>query len=239
MDFHFTHLALIMGIVVFGAMLQGSVGFGLGPFAVPLLVLVDSSYIPGPLIMAAVSLTILMYRREGHAMDKEGFSWAIAGRVMGTVLGALTLLIVPAEKLSLMYGIMVLVAVILTGSGLKLKMNHRNLILAGTLSGMMGTAAAIGGAPMAMLYQHDSGPRLRGTLSAIFIVGTVLALIGLTIVGKFGLAEIFRALILLPAIFLGFYLSKFGSALLDKGYIRPAILTVSAGAAAALLLNNL
>ena len=154
MDTSLAHLALIMGIVVFGAMLQGSVGFGLGPFAVPLLVLIDPSYIPGPLIMAAVSLTVLMYRREGHAMDKEGFSWAIAGRVAGTVLGALTLLLVPKDKLSLMYGLMVLLAVALTGSGLKLKMNHRNLLLAGTLSGMMGTAAAIGGASMAMLYQH-------------------------------------------------------------------------------------
>ncbi len=237
MDTSLAHLALIMGIVVFGAMLQGSVGFGLGPFAVPLLVLIDPSYIPGPLIMAAVSLTVLMYRREGHAMDKEGFSWAIAGRLAGTVLGALTLLLVPKDKLSLMYGLMVLIAVALTGSGLKLKMNHRNLLLAGTLSGMMGTAAAIGGAPMAMLYQHDSGPRIRGTLSAIFIVGTLLALTGLTVIGKFGMAEIVRALLLLPAIVLGFYLSKFSSALLDKGYLRPAILTVSAGAAAILLLT--
>ncbi len=47
-------------IVVIGSILQGSIGFGLGPFSVPLLLLIDPVFVPGPLLLSALVLTILI-----------------------------------------------------------------------------------------------------------------------------------------------------------------------------------
>ena len=40
----------------------------------------------------------------------------------------------------------------------------------------MATAAGLGGPPVALVYQRANGLRLRGTLAAYFIVGTVMSL---------------------------------------------------------------
>ncbi len=75
-------------VVVVGSALQGAVGFGLGLLGAPLLVFVDPSLVPGPLLAAALFLTILVAFREHAAIDFRGVSWALMGRVPGTFLGA-------------------------------------------------------------------------------------------------------------------------------------------------------
>ncbi len=233
------HYGAIFLISVFGAILQGSIGFGLGPFAVPLLVLIDPGFIPGPLLLVSMYLTFSLFRRERQSLHKEGFGWAIGGRILGSVLGAGLLLIIPSQNLSMLYGSVVLFAVFLSVSGLKLKLVSHNILFAATLSGMMATSAAIGGPPMALVYQHGSGPRLRSTLSAIFLIGSLISIFALIWIGKFGEQEIIKALILIPGIALGVYLSKFSATILDKGYIRPAIMIVSTLSAAVLIFNSI
>ena len=55
---------MVFGISAAGAILQGSVGFGLGLIGVPLLVLIDPVFVPGPLLLAAFLLNLLMSHRE-------------------------------------------------------------------------------------------------------------------------------------------------------------------------------
>ena len=47
-----------------GAMLQGSIGFGLNVVGAPLLVLIDTRFVPGPTLVAALVLTLLVGVRE-------------------------------------------------------------------------------------------------------------------------------------------------------------------------------
>ncbi len=232
-------LLLVFIIVTAGAMLQGSLGFGLGPLAVPLLLLIDPEFIPGPLLLVSIFLTFSVFRRERKDFHKESFSWVILGRIIGSVAGAWLLVIIPVEGLNIFYGGLIIFAVILSVSGWKLAMVPKNYVFAATLSGLMATAAAMGGPAMAMIYQHGSGSRLRSTLSAIFLLGSFIALAALLMVGKLGLPELVRALILLPGIIAGFYLSRFSMTALDKKYLRPAILTVSTISALVLLINSI
>lgn len=224
-------------IVLFGAAIQGSIGFGLGPFAVPLLALIDPRFVPGPLLLAALLLTTLLFRREREAFDTKGFKWAIGGRLLGTLLGTALLAVLPKDQLALLFATMVLLGVGISVSGLHIKLSSGNLFSAGTLSGFMGTTTAIGGAPMALIYQHGAGNRLRSTLSALFIIGTSMAMISLAFIGKFGLTEIFMALSIMPGIFIGYLFSHRTLKILDRGFVRPAVLTVSAGSALVLLLQ--
>jgi len=215
-------------IAAVGATLQGSIGFGLGLIAVPLLVLINPIFIPGPLLLAALSLTLLLSYREHQAIHIKGVKWAIPGRIVGSVIGACLLTAIPRGNLSVMFGIMVLLAVAISIIGVDLPLTSLNLFGAAIFSGFMGTTSAIGGAPMALVYQRQEGPRIRGTLSAIFVFGTIIALISLAFIGHFGLKEIQVALVLLPGTIIGFSLSRWTAQILDRGFIRPAVLAASA-----------
>ena len=176
-------------IIIMGAILQGSIGFGLGPFAVPLLLLINPLFVPGPVLLIALSLTILMYKRDKFAVNKNEIKWAVIGRLLGTIIGAFVLLIISKDHLSLLFAIVILLSLVIFISGIKLRLTDFNLIVVGIMSGFMGTTASIGGPPMGMLYQNEKGPRIRGTLSGIFMIGTILAIVSLLIIKKLWITE--------------------------------------------------
>jgi len=214
-------------ITVTASTIQGAVGIGLGFIAVPLLVLIIPDFVPGPLLLAALLLTILVSYREQRSIDFSGIKWAISGRFIGTIIGVILLVIIAPDKLTILFGAMVLLAVLLSVSGLRLPVTPVTLVGSGTLSGLMGTTSAIGGVPLALLYQHYQGPRLRGTLSGIFVLGTIISLVSLVYIGKFHYLEMKLALMLFPGILTGFYLSKKLAKLMDAGLIRPFVLIIS------------
>lgn len=226
-------------VVAAGALLQGSIGFGLSLFSAPLLTLICPDLVPGPLLMAALLLTLLMAWRDRRSMDVAGVKWAIGGRVVGTVAGALVLALVSTHVLSLMFGALVLAAVAMTAGGLPLAPKPPALVGAGVLSGFMATTSAIGGPPMAMLYQHAKGPRVRGTLSGYFVFGASMSLIALAVIGKLGRRELAHGAALLPGVLVGFALSGRLTRWLDDGRTRAAVLWVSAAAAVIVIARSL
>jgi hypothetical protein len=226
-------------IATCGSTLQGSIGFGLGLIGVPLLVMLNPVFVPGPVLLSALVLTLLIAHRERHDIRPKEITWAVSGRISGAVIGSFLLSVFPEKNVSILFGSMILLAVIISISGLKLRLKPINLFGAGTASGIMGTTAAIGGAPMALIYQHQKGPKLRGSLSTIFIFGTIISLTSLFIINRFGLREVFSALPLLPGILLGFILSKPWTRILDKGLIRPAVLVASAFSAVVVIIKNI
>ena len=241
MEFPFDLIGILLafGISFSGALLQGSVGFGLGLVGVPFLVLIDPVFVPGPLLLGAFLLNFLIAFREKKAVDFKGVKWAIPGRVIGAIFGALMLSLVPKDHLSLLFGAMVLLAVAITFAGLDFPPKSRNVLVAGTLSGFMGTTSAIGGAPMALVFQKQRGSRIRGTLSVIFAVGTVISMASLLIIGRFGIQEVLAALVLFPGIVVGFLLSCHTARILDRGFIRAAVLMTAALSGLFVFLKNL
>lgn len=226
-------------VVTIGAALHGSVGFGLGLFAVPILVLIDPSLVPGPLLFCGLALTVLMAYRERQAMDVSGLRWGVVGRLLGTFVAVVVLTNVPKKEMSLTLGALVLFAVALSASGLHVSPTMWTLLSAGALSGFMGTTSSIGGPPIALLYQSAPGARLRSTLSGYFAFGTTISLLALAAVGRLGRYEFGSALALLPGILIGFVLSTRIRLLLDRGYTRAAVLTVSAVTGATVILREL
>jgi len=233
-----TILAAII-IVVIGSIVQGSVGIGLGFIAVPLLALLDQRFVPGPLLLAALILTILVSYREYKSIVFRQISWAVVGRIMGTFLAIGILTLIPDNKLAILFGIMVLLAVGLSLLGFRLSISAPNLVFSGILSGIMGTTSAVGGVPMALIYQDLEGSKLRGTLSAIFVVGTLISIISLIIIGRFGEREIILALEIIPGIIIGYFISNRTVKILDKGYIRLVILWLAGFSGVILFIHGL
>ena len=226
-------------VVMAGAILQGSVGFGLGMLAAPLLVLIDPSLVPAPLLLAALALTLLVAFSERASIDLKGVGWALVGRVPGTFIGAATLAVASQDATTVLVGIIVFVAIGLIGSGVNLSRTPRVLFFAGTLSGFMGTTTSIGGPPIAALYHNAPGAEMRGTMASFFVVGLIVSLSALAFVGRFGLDEIYAGAFLLPGVLAGFAVSRRIAPILDRGYTRAAVLTVSALAGLSIIVQVL
>lgn len=222
-----------------GAAVQGSVGFGLSLVAVPILAIIDPRLVPGPVLCVAIVLTLLVSHRERGSIDLFGVTWGLAGRVPGTALGAAALVVMPRDRLSLVFGVLVLLAVAMSASRLRIRSTPLSLVIAGVLSGIMGTTAAIGGPPIALVLQHLPGAQLRGTLSGFFLVGASVSLLALVLVGRFGREELLLALALLPGILVGYLISGRTARWLDRGYTRAAVLTVATAAAIVVILRQL
>jgi uncharacterized membrane protein YfcA len=231
-------LALASFIVFVGATLQGSIGFGLGTLGVPLLLLIYPPFVPGPTLMLAFFLTIVVFYRERADVVVSEIGWGVLGRVIGAFFGALVVGYVAQDTLSVIAAGLVFVGLALVLSGLNIPITNRNVVAVATLSGFMGTTSSIGGPPMALLYSRQTGPQVRGTLSGIFIAGTLSALFALWAVGKFGWDQIFLGCLLLPGVALGFFASRYSAPYLDKGFVKPLILSVSASAAAVILVRH-
>ena len=219
-------IAVVTVIAFVGATLQGSIGFGMGLLAAPILILVDPRFVPAPILLATMVLTTLLAYRERHSIDVRGIQWALLGRIGGTVAAGAVLVFVAADRLVLIFGLFILTGVALSVSGLRLAPARPTLIAAGALSGLLGTVASVGGPPLALLYQDAPGARIRGTMSSFFLIGTIVSLAALWLVGRLGAGEIQLALIMLPSMLAGFALSRRTARYLDHGWTRPAVLAV-------------
>lgn len=223
-----TEALIATAIVALGALVQASIGIGFSLVAVPVLLLLDPVYVPGPMLVNSIALTAGTALREHTHIDLHGLGSAFTGRVLGTALGAGALLLLPERELTLGMGGLILLAVALSVLDLHPVRTRAVLAGAGTLSGFMGTTSTIAGPPLALAYQAEAGPRLRSTLAANLLFGAVLSLIAVTAVGRFGLAELRAAGVLLPGLALGFALSGPAKGRLDTGYTRAAVLGVAA-----------
>ena len=113
------------------------------------------------------------------------------------------------------------------------------LLGAGFVAGITGTTTSIGGPPIAIVYQHHGGETLRGTLAGFFVMGSVLSMVTLALVGRFGTDDLLLGLALIPGTVAGYVLSPPFVRWLDRGYTRAAVLGVSIGAGLLLIARRL
>lgn len=230
-------LVIAFVLVTIGSAVQGSIGFGLAVVSAPVLLLLNSVFIPGPLLLAAMLLVVLIAHRDRAAVLARDVPLGIVGRVLGTIPAAYALTLLSAHGYDMLFAGIVLLAVVLSVSGWHVRPTPANVVAAATLSGFAGTVSSLGGAPMALVYQAESGPRIRGTLSTIFVAGTLISITGLWWAGRFGLVELLVGLGLMPGIVVGFTLSRYTARRIDQVPIRPLILLVSALSGVAILVR--
>lgn len=222
-------------VVTLGALVQGAVGYGMALVAAPLLALFDPALVPVPLILLTTVHSVLAVVREGRHADWPGIGWAMVGRLPGTGLGVLAVVTLSQQVFSLVVGLCVLTCVVLSLLTWQPRPRPRSLILAGIASGAGGTAASIGGPPIALLYQNEAGPRVRGTLSAYFVVGSVISIAALAAAGQVTGKQLASTVLLTPFLLVGFALSGPARQVLDNGWTRRAVLAVAAASAVLLI----
>jgi uncharacterized membrane protein YfcA len=234
-----TEFAAATLAVILGSVVQVVSGVGGGFVVVPLLAWMDLDLVPAPLIFASLSLSTIMAVRERAAIDWDHVPTILIGLIPGSMFGAYILTSVPAKQLGLVFGSVILIAVLVTVSGIKFRRTRVSALISGALSGGMGTSSGIGAPLIAILYQHDSGPRVRATLAAIYTCASILILIILAGFGRFTFADMRSGALLMPGFVIGYWAVSRFTGHIDRGGTRIAVLIVSAAAAVALIARSL
>ena len=217
-------VVLMLVAVAVGAVIQGSIGFGYALVAVPALVLLHPEAVPVTTLILALPMTLIMTAREWRSIDTAGFFLITGGRVVGTAVGVALLVVVPARFLSVLVGLLIVAAALMSLFRPNFEVSDGTRLVGGVASGVMSTAASLGGPPLALIYQDRSGAELRSTLSISFVLGILMSLAGLALVGKVEGHHFVLALELLPGMLLGLWASRWVVKRLDERWLRPAVL---------------
>lgn len=225
--------------ILVGACLQGVAGYGIGTLAAPLLFLISPLLVPAPLILNAILLTVMMLVRDRASLSFREVRFAIGGDVVGTLLAGATLVVLTAESFNLVFGTLILVAVALSVVGIRPRLTATSSMMAGAASGYMGTITAVGGPPIALIYQHERGPLVRANMSAFFLFASCASVAMLAVSGYVGGVEMALFLVMLPGMAAGFALSGLLVHRLPFGALRPLILAIAEAAGLAALVRGL
>ncbi len=229
---------VILAVTVCAATaIQGSIGFGAGLVAAPVIALIAPDLLPALVVMLACLVTLLVAVRDRAALDVRGAAWALAGRIPGSILGAWLAVAMSTVALSWLVAVSVLAGVGSAYLGWRPAPTRSALITAGGLSGVMGTATAIGGAPMAIMWQGQPPARLRATMSAFFLVGSIVSVLLLAVAGAVTSTTLTAFLWLAPVVLVGFAVSRVLNRFLDARRLRLVALGASAGGAVLLIVR--
>ncbi len=218
---------LVNLILLIGACLQGLLGFGLGLFSAPLLFLLAPQYVPGPMILNALLLTLLMSLRNHQDLQWRQTSYALAGGTIGVLGAALLMSVLVFAQYRKLFGALIVIAVLLSMIGARPALSGRNNLIAGIFSGFMGTATSAGGAPMGLLYQHADARLRNANLSVFFLYINIFGMVVLWLGGISGWADLCLFLQSVPALLLGWGMSGYVGRYLHGRRLRQLILLVA------------
>ena len=216
---------LLLGLaLVAGAFVQSSIGFGMAVVAAPFIIVVIPELMPGALLVTSFSLPVVQLAHGPRDIAWRPLGWALGARLLVTPLGVAAVALLSVRAISVVIGLLILLAVLASVSALDLRPTPRSSAAAGALAGFSGTAASIGGPFLALVLQHEPPTRVRATLSSFFLVGALMAVAGLGIAGEFTRDQLMAGLVWVPFIGVGYALAAPARARLDKDRLRKAVL---------------
>jgi len=217
----FTASGIIAMLLIFlGAYVQTAIGFGLAIISAPFLFVISPSYVPAPIVMVALFVSLLNAMKHRSNVSIGGLKMALYGRVPGSIAGGVLLVMVSAKMLSLWLGLLVLFSVVVSLLPFRIEPTPIKMGIAGFFSGFFGTSSGIGGPPMALLLQHQEANQLRGNLSAFFVFSSIMSLIVQVPFGYLTLHHVWITIPLIPASWLGYMLALKTTHSLPKEKIR-------------------
>ncbi len=229
----------LMAVLIIGsAFLQGVGGVGFTLFAAPVALMTCPELVPGPLLTLGGLATLLTAIRERRHIAWTPVSFALGGRTIGALIAVLALSQLEKGPLNLLFAGLILLAVILSVSGLRILATRVNLGIAGLLSGIMGTLTSVGSPPLAITLQHNAPPAIRATIGAILACGASLSIAALALTRHYGAHDFILSATLFPFLLLGFWLSNRARHRVSGPALRYGLLTFCALSATGLLVKT-
>ena len=231
-------VVVIALIVTAGAFVQATIGLGLGLLGAPLIALLEPSLVPTLLLLLAIPVSSGVLWVERHHISWRVIRWALPSRIPGTVLGVWLATAFDARVLGILVSVMVLVGVWLAFHAVEVRQTRLTLMGAGLAAGTAGTAAAIGGPPMAIVMAHRPPREVRGTLSFFFVVGSVMSVLLFWAQGALPRSSVLLSAAYLPLIGLSFWAGHRAHTRIPREAFRRAVLALCAASATVLLVKS-
>ncbi len=230
----------VFAIVALASTLQSSVGMGQGLLAAPLLRLIEPDLLPGPLVVAGLLTSIVLAARNSRPADVREVAPAIVGRFVGAAVAVALLAALSERGLTITIGVIVLSLVAVRLSGVRISRTPTSLAGTGIVSGISGTIASLGGAPMGLLYeQHARARDFRGPMGAFQMLGGTASVLMLSLAGEMDARAWKLAGVLIPPLMLGWILARWVTPIVDRGLLGPLVLGVSSLSALVLISSEL
>ena len=231
----FMNVVLANLIVCLAGFVQASVGIGFAMIAVPLLVLVDIAYAPGPSLFVMLFLSTAMVLVAWRDIDTNGLTMLLPGLLAGTIASTFLFELLTPTFFGLFLGSVVLAILVLGQLGYTPRRSPLEYGAGGVLAGLMGTLLGIHGPPMVVLYQNASPAQARATIALVFVIGSCLSLASLHRADLFGAVELRAGLFLLPGLGMGFAIAQKLHNLVSPQFARIAMLSIAALSSAILI----
>ena len=226
-------------VIFIAAVVQAATGVGFAMVAVPLLALISLAWVPVPMLVCNIALSIVIISRGYRELDRTEAPPLAGGMALGTFVGAGILVVFEDRGLGVLIGAIIIAAVLASLLMPKLRLTRIRLLSAAFVGGATGTIAAMHGPPLIVLYQHERPEKVRATMAGVFLFGCFMALASLWLAGLLEFEDIWRGLVLLPGVALGFVVGKALAGRMSPGVVRYAMLTISGGAGLMLLAKSL
>jgi uncharacterized protein len=227
--------AVAILIMAVGSAFQAAVGLGLALLVVPLLALIDTRFIPGPMLFAGIALAAATAYRDRAAIDRATLGLSLVGLAIGTGVGAVALNLVARAYLPRLFGALILFAVLISVLSRKIAATPTALLAGSTVSGIMGTMVGVHGPAISLVLQNSAPAQFRAMLGAFFAAGYAMAVASLAMIGVFGRHELVLGLALLPGVGIGYAVAPAISRFINTTVLRIAILVISSVSAVVLL----
>lgn len=221
--------------MVVGAGLQASVGLGMALLVVPILAMVNTGFVPGPVMFAGIVLAAATAFRDRAAVDRVTLRASLLGLAAGTAVGVAALAYISGPLLPKVFGSLILLAVAISIARPNIVATPLSLLMGSTAAGIMGAMVGIHGPAIALVMQHAKPMQTRATLGAFFAIGYVIAVALRAVAGLFGTQELILGLALLPGTIIGYLAAPLISRFIDEATMRVAILVISSASALSLL----
>ncbi|MEK0145209.1 sulfite exporter TauE/SafE family protein [Corynebacterium yonathiae] len=224
-------------LILAGTITQGTIGFGLGTIATPIIALVRPELVPTLILLLALCISSYTLSRTFRETSWRVVSISTLARIPGSVLGAWAIASLSSDGLSIFIGCAVLLAMTLSSLGWSPRPTTLNTLIAGIASGILGTSTSIGGPPMALIMKRFNPARTRGTLAGTFVLGTLISLIALALNGQISSTQVSAAAAYFPLVVIGLIGANYLNRFIDRHLLNRIVIIVAISAALMLIIE--
>ncbi|WP_428122284.1 TSUP family transporter [Candidatus Poriferisodalis sp.] len=224
--------------IAVGAGTQACIGIGMGLIAGPILVVMEPTFVPGPMLMVAGGINLRNAIADRTSLKATALRRQLTAAPLGLVGGVALLSALSDRSLAIAVSLFVLLAVAVQAAGTRPPEGRLADYAAGAGTAFSSSVAAVPGPVYAVFASHWKPAALRATLATyMLIVGTAI-IVALVIIGDFGLRQLWLGLGLLPAVALGLPIGRWLRPRLAGPRFRMIVLGVAATSATVVLIRQ-
>jgi uncharacterized membrane protein YfcA len=226
-----TQWVLCVLAVALSAVLRGYSGFGFALAATPLLVsLIPPTAAVPVVLMLQIGSSLVGLKHTLAEADRRSVSVMAVAAALATPIGTWLLIVWSADAARLTAAALTLAAAVVLGTGFRFKAQPSlpASVPFGVAAGLFGGLCAMPGPPAILYYLGSpiSNATARASMTLLFLIISIVSLIGATVGGVVTLQAVALAAVTMPIMFAGTRIGSYLFKRLHSAHYRPVCLVI-------------